>query len=73
MMKNVQMKNVVWKEGKYYVSWNLNTGVSSFGKSKKSAIFALQEALDLHLEDVPVSKIHKVERPTLESLILRHA
>lgn len=34
-MKKINLKNVVWKEGKYYVSWNLNTGVSSFGKTKK--------------------------------------
>ena len=72
-MSSVAMKNVVWKEGNYYVSWNLNTNVSSFGTSKKEAIEALQEALELHLQDVPLSKVQKVERPTLESLVFKHA
>jgi predicted RNase H-like HicB family nuclease len=43
-------KNVVWKEGKYYVAWNLNIAISSFGKTKKEALESLQEALELHLE-----------------------
>jgi len=72
-MTKVIFKNVVWKEGKYYVSWNINTGVSSFGKSKKEALEMLQEALELHLEDVPISKIQKVERPALEPLVLKYA
>ena len=61
-MRKIDLKNIVWKEGKYYVSWNLNTGVSSFGDSKKEALDSLEEALTLYLEDVPISKIMKVER-----------
>ena len=30
-MTKIQLKNVVWKEGRDYVVWNLNTGVYSFG------------------------------------------
>lgn len=72
-MRKINLKNAVWKEGKYYVSWNLNTGVSSFGNTKKEALEALREALELHLEDVPFSKIQKVERPDLVPLIFKHA
>ncbi len=72
-MRKIDLKNVVWKEGKHYVSWNLNTGVSSFGDSKKEALESLQEALELHLEDVPLSKIQKIERPVLERLKFQHA
>ncbi len=64
-MRKINLKNVVWKEGKHYVSWNLNTGVSSFGDTKKKALESLQEALELHLEDIPASDITKVERPDL--------
>ncbi|MFH1404630.1 MAG: type II toxin-antitoxin system HicB family antitoxin [Patescibacteria group bacterium] len=71
--KSINLRNVVWKEGKHYVSWNLNTGISSFGSTKKEALDALQEALELHLEDVPVSKIQKIERPAIEQLSLKHA
>lgn len=72
-MHKISMKNVVWKEGKHYVSWNINTGVSSFGDTKKEALEMLQEALELHLEDVPASKVQKIERPVLESITLNHA
>ena len=72
-MRKIDLKNVVWKEGKHYVSWNINTGVSSFGSTKKEALECLKEALDLYLEDVPVSQINKVERPDLVPLQFKHA
>ena len=72
-MTKVNLKNVVWKEGDTYVSWNLNTGVSSFGDTKKEALLALQEAVELHLEDEPKEKIQRVERPALESSVLKYA
>ena len=72
-MRKINLKNVVWKEGKCYVSWNLNTGISSFGDTKKEALECLREALELHLEDIPASKINKVERPDLIPLTLKYA
>lgn len=72
-MRKIDLKNVVWKEGKYYVAWNLNTAVSSFGDTKKEALASLEEALELHLEDIPASKINKVERPDLIPLTFRYA
>ncbi|MCR4279045.1 MAG: type II toxin-antitoxin system HicB family antitoxin [bacterium] len=72
-MHKINLNNVVWKEGNTYVAWNLNTNVSSFGESKKEALASLQEALELHLDDVPISKIQKVERPVLERVIFKHA
>src|SRR3990167_2956145 len=64
-MRKIVLKNVVWKEGNQYVSWNLNTGVSSFGDTKKEALDALQEALGLYFEDMPVSCAQKIERPDI--------
>ena len=72
-MKKVNLKNLVWKEGKHYVSWNLNTGVSSFGSTKKEALNCLEEALELYLEDMPVSKITKVERPDIVPFSFKYA
>lgn len=72
-MRKIDLKNVIWKEGKSYISWNLNTGVSSFGDTKKEALNSLQEALELYFEDIPVSKINKVEKPDLVPLALKHA
>ncbi|MBU1179325.1 hypothetical protein KJ885_00085 [Patescibacteria group bacterium] len=50
-MHRINLKNAVWKEGKHYVAWNLNTGVSSFGDTKKEALISLEEALELYLEE----------------------
>ena len=72
-MRKIDLKNVIWKEGKYYVAWNLNTAVSSFGDTKKEALESLQEALELYFEDIPYSKAVKVERPDIVPLELQHA
>jgi predicted RNase H-like HicB family nuclease len=72
-MRKIDLKNVVWKEGKYYVSWNLNTGVSSFGNTKKEALGALEEALELYFEDAPRSIAAKIERPDLVPLVFQYA
>lgn len=72
-MHKINLKNVVWKEGKYFVAWNINTDVSSFGKTKKEALTSLQEALELHFEDSPISKIYKVDRPNLVPMALSYA
>jgi predicted RNase H-like HicB family nuclease len=72
-MHKLALKNVIWKEGKHYVAWNLNTAVSSFGDTKEEALESLQEALELHLEDIPVSMINRVEQPDLVPLALRYA
>ena len=72
-MRKIDLKNVVWKEGKYYVAWNLNTAISSFGETKKEALESLQEALELHLEDTPHAKINKVERSDILPLIFKYA
>ncbi|RYY06951.1 MAG: type II toxin-antitoxin system HicB family antitoxin, partial [Sphingobacteriaceae bacterium] len=34
-MQPVELENIVWKEGKYYVARCLNVEVSSFGESKE--------------------------------------
>jgi predicted RNase H-like HicB family nuclease len=72
-MRKINLKNVVWEEGKHYVSWNLNTGVSSFGDTKKESLESLQEALELYFEDIPFSKASKIERPDIVSSELQYA
>ena len=69
-MRRINLKNVVWKEGKYYVSQCLNVDVSSFGKTKKEALANLDEALELYFEDVKKPRILKVENPELIKLSL---
>lgn len=72
-MKKINFKNIVWKEGKYYVAQCLNVDVSSFGNTKKEALVNLQEALALYFEDNKNLKTSRVEHPELVDLILNHA
>jgi predicted RNase H-like HicB family nuclease len=72
MSKKITLKNIIWKEGKYYVAQCLNVDVSSFGKTKKEALSNLDEALELYFEDAK-AKVNKVERPEITTLSLRYA
>ena len=72
-MKKINLKNVVWKEGKYYVAQCLNVDVSSFGETKKEALANLDEALELYFEDEKTIKLPQVYRPELVTLSLEHA
>ena len=60
-MNKINFKNIVWKEGKYYIAQCLNVEVSSFGKTKKEALENLKEALELYFEDIKSPKISKIE------------
>lgn len=62
-MKNI--KYVVYKEGKYYVSQCLNVDVSSFGETIDEAIASLKEAVSLYLEDEKDNSEYKVIGETL--------
>lgn len=72
-MKTLNLKNIVWKEGKYYVAQCLNVDVSSFGETKKSALKNLAEALELYFESARRLKVNEVLRPELVSTSFRYA
>ena len=67
-MRKINLKNIVWKEGKYFVSQCLNVDVSSFGKTKKEALDNLNEAIELYFEDIKSPKISKIEKPEVVGL-----
>jgi predicted RNase H-like HicB family nuclease len=71
-MSKINLKNVVWKEGKYYVAQCLNVDVSSFGKTKKEALTNLDEALELYFEDIKKPRLIKIEKPEMVNLSLEH-
>lgn len=63
-MKKVNIQNIVYKEGDYYVAQSLNVDVSSFGKTRAEALEQLEEAVTLYFENEksPVfEKISKLE------------
>lgn len=64
-MGKINLENVVWKEGKYFVAQCLNVDVSSFGETKKEALANLNEALKLYFEDTDSLTVLKVEEPEL--------
>lgn len=72
-MHTIELKNIVWKEGKYYVAQCLNIDVSSFGKTKKEALKNLEEALELYFKDGKKLKIQKIERPEVVKTSLQYA
>lgn len=72
-MKKFDLQNIVWKEGKYYVSQCLNVDVSSFGKSKKDALKNLSEALDLYFKEKNTPKFQEVKSPEIFSVPFRYA
>ena len=72
-MRGINLKSVVWKEGKYYVAQCLNIDISSFGETKKEALFNLNEAVELYFEDVKSPNIIKVERPEVVRSFFHYA
>lgn len=72
-MRKIDLKSVVWKEGKYYISQCLEVDVSSHGKTKKEALAMLQDALSLYFEDVPFPRKTEVKRPAIASVTLQYA
>ncbi|MDK2948902.1 MAG: hypothetical protein PWQ56_67 [Patescibacteria group bacterium] len=71
-MKKIQLKNIIWKEGEYYVAQCLNVDISSFGDNKKDALNNLNEALELYFEDEKGSSIAEVKNPELFTSSLNH-
>lgn len=72
-MKKINLKSVVWKEGKQYVSQCLDVEISSFGATKHQALKNLHEALELYFEDKPLPKKSAVINPVIASVALTHA
>ena len=63
IMKKLDLKTVVWKEGKYYVAQCLNVDVSNFGKTRVEAMKNIKEALELYFEDRETKYVPKVISP----------
>ena len=64
-MRKMNLQNIVWKEGKYYVSQCLNVDVSSFGKTKKEALGNLNEALGLYFDGAETPQVVEIEKPEI--------
>ena len=73
-MSKMNLKNVVWKEGKYYVAQCLNVDISSFGQTRKEALINLDEALALYFEDKKaIRQFVHIERPEVVGFSMSRA
>lgn len=72
-MKTLQLSNVVWQEGDFYVAQCLNVDVSSFGDSREEALSNLHEALELYFEDAPTDQISIVEGAEIVNDLVSYA
>ncbi len=71
-MQFLRLQSAVWKEGKHYVAQCLNVDVSSFGRTKRSALKNLDEALGLYFEDSK-PQVARVEKAEIVRRSLAHA
>ncbi len=62
------LKNVVWKEGDYFVAQSLNVDVSSFGTTRQEALKNLREALELFFEDTENVSVQSIHEPEIVSV-----
>ncbi len=72
-MKVIKLKNVIWKEGKFYVAQCLNVDVSSFGKTRKEALTNIKEAVELYFEDVKTPSVPAVTSLSLVETSFQYA
>lgn len=72
-MKSIQLNNVVWKEGDFYVAQCLNVDVSNFGETKDEALANLNEALELYFDDNEHPDISLIEHPEIVDSKLNYA
>lgn len=69
----LSLKNIVWKEGDFYVAQCLNVEVNSFGKTKQEALSNLKEAIELYFEDAHFDDALDIENPEIVLTELEHA
>jgi len=66
-MNHISLKNIVWKEGTYFVSQCLNVEVSSFWSTKEESLKNLNEALELYFEDTKKPKFQQISEAEIVS------
>lgn len=64
---------ILTKEGKWYVSYNPDTGVASQGRTRGSALKNLKEAVELYLEDDDIALPEKKEIAEFSARVKVHA
>jgi predicted RNase H-like HicB family nuclease len=69
----VNVRYILWKEGKYYVAQCINVDVSSFGETKREAILNITEALALYFEDIKPVKLPRLGKPEVHSTSVKYA
>ena len=62
---------VLWREGDQWVAWCLEYDVASQGDSEQHAMAMIQEAVELHIEDMTVEELERASIPVESTPIVR--
>jgi len=67
---------VLWKEGDQWVAWCLEYDVASQGDNEEHALAMIQEAVELHIEDMTSDDLKRVfipvdSRPLVREIDIR--
>ncbi len=62
---------VLWLEGDQWVAWCLEYDVASQGDSQEHALAMIQEAVELHIEDMTVEELERASIPVESPPIVR--
>ena len=62
---------VLWREGEQWVVWCLEYDVASQGDSEEHALAMIQEAVELHIEDMTREDLERVSIPVDSTPIVR--
>ena len=62
---------ILWKEGSDWVSWCLEYGVASQGESEEDALAMIQEAVELHIEDMTSEDLERIVIPVDSKPLVR--
>lgn len=62
---------VLWKDGDQWVAWCLEYDVASQGDSEQHAMAMIQEAVELHIEDMTSEELEQTFIPVESTPIVR--
>lgn len=62
---------IVWKEGKWFVARALEVEVASQGRTQKTALDNLKEALELYFEDQSKIELTTIRQPELQEVAIQ--
>jgi predicted RNase H-like HicB family nuclease len=70
-MKRQKVHVVLWQDGDQWVAWCLEYDVASQGNSEQHALEMIQEAVELHIEDMTPEELDRAFIPVESTPVVR--